>query len=82
MLRPRVLLDASGAREPRLMRWETDLGSSWGWGGWPLLYGRASTCVASDATDHPTIPIWWDGLSSGSLIWSYLLERFGTTEVC
>jgi hypothetical protein len=57
MLHLRVLLDAPRAREPRLMRWEDDPGSTWWWGGWPLLYGRASTCVASDATDHPTISI-------------------------
>jgi hypothetical protein len=58
-----------------------DPGSTWWWGGWPLLYSRASTCVASDAIDHPAYP--YGGMDyHQDPTWSYLLERFGTTEVC
>jgi hypothetical protein len=32
-----------------------DIGSAWGWGGWPLIYGRGFLGVASDATDHTLI---------------------------
>jgi hypothetical protein len=39
-----------------------NFGMTWRWGGCPLFYGQVGTCVASDSTDHPTVPVWWDGL--------------------
>jgi hypothetical protein len=34
-----------------------DFGSSWGWGGWPLLHDRICKGVASDATNHIAVSI-------------------------
>jgi hypothetical protein len=39
-----------------------DFDSSWGWGGWPLFHDRGCTSVASDATDHITIPVFQGGI--------------------
>jgi hypothetical protein len=36
-----------------------DFGSSWGWGGWPLLHSRGCNGVASDATYHIAVSVQW-----------------------
>ena len=37
-----------------------NFGSSWGWGGWPLLHDRGCIGVALDAIDNIAVSIHWD----------------------